>query len=155
MSCWSNHYSLYRLHLHVVDGFLSPSSLLQLSYRRAIKGATKGIISQSPSLVSQQVFKYSVRCEGGSSEVPARVQSKLSPAASPVWSGSAPPAVTGCVEGNQTTVCPSPLSSPEYFPLHNAAQSQWVGICSLCIFFNSAFTTWSLDILQQSICVGS
>lgn len=45
----------------------------------------------------------------------------LSPIATPLCSEPqpVPAAVTGYVEGKQITVCPSSVSSPEYFPLHN------------------------------------
>lgn len=139
----------------MVNGCLYASFPLQLLYTEATKGATKGLVSQSPRLVSHQVFKYIARCGGGSNVVPAGVQSKLSPVAGPLCSEPqpAPAVVTGHMGGNGITVCPSPVPSPEYFSSHNTAQRQGVGTCSLYIFANSTFTIWSLDILHQAISV--
>lgn len=125
----------------MINSCLYPSSPLPLLFTEATEGATKGLVSQSPRLVSYQVFKCIARREGGSRAVPAAVQSKLSPVAAPLRSEPqpAPAAVTERVGGKQITVCPSPVSSPEYFPLHNTAQGQGAGICSLSVFFQFDF----------------
>lgn len=61
--------------------------------------------------------------------MPAGVQSELSSIAAPLCPEPqpAPAAVAGVWEGGKRiTVCPSPLSSPKYFPLHNAAETgEW------------------------------
>lgn len=139
----------------MVNGCLYPSPPLQLLYTEAAKGTTKGLVRQSPRLDSYQVFKYIARCEGGSGVVPAAAQSKLSPIAVSLCSEPQPvlAVVTERVGGKQITACASPVSPPEYFPLHNTAQGQGVGICSLCIFSNSTFTSWSIAILHQATSV--
>lgn len=119
----------------MVNSHLYPSSPLQLLYTEATKGATKGFVSRTPRLVSHQVFKYIARCEGGSSAVPAGVQSELSPIAAPLCPGPqpAPAAVAGVWEANGSLSAPL-LYHPLSISLYTMQQRQGGGICFLYFF---------------------
>jgi len=129
----------------MANGCLYPSSPVQFICTEATEGVTKGFVSQSPRLVTHQVFKYIARCEGGSRAVPRWGAEQAVSCCSPLMRRA--PASAGCGHGVCVLLLCHPLSISIYTMQHRDR-----GLASgLPIFFSdSTFTAWSSEILHQA-----